>query len=178
MTDTPGPPPREPEHLLAASKKTTKKKKKDEWCMITCLIYFTSPKTSAVTEPIYSDLALSVRQTKGKEACDETSSSAASNGISMNLGQPQRSGRETAPPLHQEGLLHPDARAARPLLLLHNLWVGGEKKKKEKRSEITRRRKRVSITEREAPLHGLDPPWLQRASRMAGVHLDRAGLCV
>lgn len=35
-------------------------------CMITCLIYFTSQKLSAMTEPIYSDPRVSVRQTKGR----------------------------------------------------------------------------------------------------------------
>jgi len=33
-------------------------------CVITCLIYFTSQKVSAMTEPIYSDPRVSVRQTK------------------------------------------------------------------------------------------------------------------
>lgn len=35
-------------------------------CVITCLIYFTSQKLSAMTEPIYSDPRASVRQTKGR----------------------------------------------------------------------------------------------------------------
>lgn len=35
-------------------------------CMITCLIYFTSQKLSAMTEPIYSDPRVSVRKTKGR----------------------------------------------------------------------------------------------------------------
>lgn len=33
-------------------------------CVITCLIYFTSQKLSAMTEPIYNDPRVSVRQTK------------------------------------------------------------------------------------------------------------------
>lgn len=38
------------------------------FCVITCLIYFTSQKLSAMTEPICSDPRVSVRQTKRKAA--------------------------------------------------------------------------------------------------------------
>lgn len=36
------------------------------FCMITCLIYFASEKLWAMTEPIYGDPRVSVRQSKGR----------------------------------------------------------------------------------------------------------------
>ena len=75
-------------------------KKREDWCMITCLIYFTSQKTSAVTEPIYSDLALSVRQTKGRRPAMKPPPVQPLMESQWTCGSRSGLGLETAPPLH------------------------------------------------------------------------------
>ena len=93
--------------------------------MITCLIYFTSQKTSAVTEPICSDLALSVRQTERKEARDETTSArGAPNGISMNPREPPGSGAGDSPAITPEGPSFTPPAAPRPPVIIASESLG------------------------------------------------------
>lgn len=103
-------------------------------CVITCLIYFTSQKLSAMTEPIYSDPHVSVRQTKGRL---QWNLPAASNGISMNP-RAGRSERADSPTIRESRTRLPEHPLPQPICYYRFTlqgWNAASLKRGEKEAE-------------------------------------------